>query len=55
MSTKRFLLLIIAALPLVLAAGAVQVIGIILTLTGILVYQLRCSSKTAGVRPGFER
>jgi hypothetical protein len=29
----------IAALPLVLAAGAVQVIGIFFTLTGILVYQ----------------
>ena len=34
--------------------GAVQVFGIILTLAGIIVYQLRYSSKTPGVRLGFE-
>ena len=34
--------------------GTVQVFGIILTLTGIIVYQLRYSSKTSGVRLGFE-
>ena len=34
--------------------GALQVFGIILTLAGIIVYQLRYSSKTSGVRLGFE-
>jgi drug/metabolite transporter (DMT)-like permease len=34
--------------------GAVQVLGIILTLSGITVYQLRYASKTFGVRLGFE-
>lgn len=34
--------------------GAVQVFGIILTLAGIIVYQLRYASKTFVVRRGFE-
>jgi drug/metabolite transporter (DMT)-like permease len=34
--------------------GAVQVFGIILTLAGIIVYQLRYSSKTSRPRLGFE-
>jgi drug/metabolite transporter (DMT)-like permease len=34
--------------------GAVQVFGIILTLAGIIAYQLRYDSKTSGVRLGFE-
>ncbi len=34
--------------------GAVQVLGIILTLAGIIIYQLRYSSRTSGVRLGFE-
>jgi len=34
--------------------GAVQVLGIILTLAGIIIYQLRYASKTSGVRLGFD-
>ena len=34
--------------------GVVQVFGIILTLAGIIVYQLKYASKTFGVRLGFE-
>jgi drug/metabolite transporter (DMT)-like permease len=34
--------------------GAVQVLGIILTLAGIIIYQLRYASKTSGARLGFE-
>jgi drug/metabolite transporter (DMT)-like permease len=34
--------------------GAVQVFGIVLTLAGIIAYQLRHASKAAGVRLGFE-
>lgn len=34
--------------------GVVQVFGIILTLAGIIVYQLKYSSITSRVRPGFE-
>ncbi len=34
--------------------GAVQVLGIILTLAGIIIYQLRYASKTSAARLGFE-
>ena len=34
--------------------GAVQVFGIILTLAGIIIYQLRFASKTSAARLGFE-
>lgn len=34
--------------------GAVQVFGIVLTLAGIIIYQLKYSSRTAGARLGFE-
>jgi len=34
--------------------GAVQVFGIVLTLTGIIVYQVRYSTKTPGIGLGFE-
>jgi drug/metabolite transporter (DMT)-like permease len=34
--------------------GAVQVFGIILTLAGIIIYQLRYASKTSAARLGFE-
>jgi drug/metabolite transporter (DMT)-like permease len=34
--------------------GALQVLGIILTLTGIIAYQLKYASKTSAVRLGFE-
>ena len=34
--------------------GAVQVFGIVLTLAGIIAYQLRYASKTFGARVGFE-
>jgi drug/metabolite transporter (DMT)-like permease len=34
--------------------GVLEVFGIILTLAGITVYQLRYASRTSGARPGFE-